>query len=127
MGVISFDLEASARRLETAFPLHTEEGVRSFLEKLYQLNELKYFAGDYDISVWIVDFYQALYSVGLSPTEKKVIFFLYFEGYKQAELVPLLGLKKNTINTLLKRAVKKLVAHYQELKLLEEGESGVNG
>ncbi|MCS0827420.1 hypothetical protein NX029_26250 [Cytobacillus firmus] len=119
MGVVSYDVEASARRLETAFPMHTEEGVKSFLEKLYQLDELKYFAGDYDITIWIVDFYEAIRNAGLSPTEEKVIYFLYFEGYKQTELVGLLGVKKNTINTLLKRAVKKIAAYYNNILLAD--------
>ncbi|MFP5303260.1 hypothetical protein R2R70_18920, partial [Cobetia sp. SIMBA_158] len=91
MGAVSYDLEASARRLESAFPLHTEEGVRSFLEKLGSLEELKYYTGDYDVVIWLADFYEVLFNVAnLSQTEHKVIYYLYFEVYRQSELLDLL-------------------------------------
>ena len=125
VGVVSYDIQASGRRLEAAFPLHTEEGVADFLEKLYTLDELKYFAGDFDVSIWLVDFYEALSNSGLSTKEREVIYFLYFEGYKQSELVELMDVKKNTINTLKKRAITKIVDYYKAVKLMEEeGETG---
>jgi DNA-directed RNA polymerase specialized sigma24 family protein len=119
MGVVSYDINASNRRLETTFPLHTEEGVRLFLEKLMNLEQLKYYAADFDVVIWLADFYEALLTSNLSDTEKKVIYFLYFEGYRQKELVELLGIKKNTVNTLLKRASVKLANHYEEIRKLE--------
>ena len=122
MGVVSYDIQASSRRLASAFPLHTEDGVKDFLEKIYALEELKYFGGDYDVSIWLVDFYQALQETSLSNREREIIAYLYFEGYKQSELVVLMNLRKNTINTLLKRAVKKIASHYEQLRLLEEGD-----
>lgn len=120
MGVVSYDIHASARRLEAAFPMHTEEGVKDFLEKLYALDELKYMAGDYDISIWIVDLYDAMRVCGLSNQEHRIIYFLYFEGYKQIDLAKLMGIKKNTLNTLLKRGIKKLAAYYKGLLDLEK-------
>ena len=127
MGAVSFDLQASARRLESAFPLHTEEGVRSFLEKLSSLEELKYYTGDFDVVIWLADFYEVLFKVAnLSQSEHKVIYYLYFEGYRQSELVELLGLKKNTIHTLLTRAIKKIASHYEYIRQLEEGEQHDN-
>jgi hypothetical protein len=127
MGAVSFDVLGASRRLETAFPLHTEEGVRSFLDKLSNLEELKYYSGDYDVSIWLVDFYETIRTVGLSDTEMKVIYFLYFEGYRQVDLVGLLNLKKNTINTLLKRAVRKLSEYYLYVRLREgDGYCGTN-
>lgn len=125
MGVVSFDVAASSRRLEAAFPMHTEEGVKSFLSKLLNLEQLKYFTGDYDISIWILDFYEAFEKANLSPSEKQIIFHLYFDGYKQAELVDLLGLKKNTINTLLKRGIVKIAQYYENIRQLEEGEEAI--
>ncbi|MFD9628638.1 sigma factor-like helix-turn-helix DNA-binding protein [Peribacillus muralis] len=118
---MSYDIQASGRRLEAAFPLHTEEGVADFLEKLYTLDELKYFAGDFDVSVWLVDFYEALSKSRLSTKEREVIYFLYFEGYKQSELVGLMDIKKNTINTLKKRAITKLSDYYSRVKTMEDG------
>ena len=122
MGVVSYDINASSRRLSAAFPLHTEEGVKDFLETIYALEELKYFGGDYDVSIWLLDFYQALEQSSLSNREREVIAYLYFEGYKQSELVGLMNLRKNTINTLLKRAVRKIASHFEQLRLLEEGD-----
>jgi DNA-binding NarL/FixJ family response regulator len=116
MGAVSYDIQASSRRLESAFHMHTEEGVAAFLEKLYQLDELKYFAGDYDISIWIVDFYEAIRKCGLSHAEERVIFFLYFEGYKTIEVAAMLKLKKNTVSTYKKRAIAKLVRYYESLQ-----------
>lgn len=97
--------------------MHTEEGVRSFLEKLHNLESLKVSAGDYDVVIWLADFYDALGQVGLSKSEHKIIYFMYFEGYKQSELVELLNIKKNTIHTLLMRGIKKIALHYAK----EEG------
>lgn len=121
MGVVSYDVHANARRLETAFPLHTEEGVRSFLDKMSALEELKYFSGDFDVVVWLADFYEVMWKVGLSDKEMEVLYFLYFEGYKQIELAEKLGIKKNTLHTLLTRATKKIADFYMMVKLLEEG------
>jgi hypothetical protein len=121
MGVISYDINASARRLETTFPLHTEEGVRLFLDKLMNLEQLKYTTGDYDVVIWLADFYEALYYSNLSDKEKKVLYFLYFEGYRQKEVVDLMGIKKNTVNTLLKRACTKLATYFNEIRESEEG------
>lgn len=117
-----FDTQASSRRLEAAFPLHTVEGIKDFLEKLYKMEELQYFAGDYDISIWLVDFYEALRNCDLSNREMETVYFLYFEGYKQVELATKWGIKKNSLNTLLKRAIKKLAAHYEDIRLKEAGE-----
>ena len=123
MGAVTYDIQASARRLEHAFPLHTEEGVRSFLEKLENLNELKYLAGDYDVAIWLLDFKEVLYNhAKLSSLELDIIHNMYFLGYRQVDLVKMMGLKKNTISTILKRAVKKIVAHYEYEKFIEEGE-----
>lgn len=108
-----YDVLASSRRLRAAFPLHTDEGVRSFLEKIHNLESLKYNAGDYDVVIWLSEFYDVLPTVGLSKAEHKIIYFMYFEGYKQSELVDLLGIKKNTIHTLLTRGIKKIAAHYE--------------
>lgn len=117
MGAVMYDVLASSRRLHAAFPLHTDEGVRSFLEKIHNLESLKYYAGDYDVVIWLADFYDVLPTVGLSKAEHKIIYFMYFEGYKQSELVDLLGIKKNTIHTLLTRGIRKIAAHYER----EEG------
>jgi hypothetical protein len=35
----------------------------------------------------------------------------------------MLGLRKNTINTLLKRGMKKIAAHYEKIRRLEEVEN----
>ena len=115
MGVVTFDVKASSRRLEAAFPLHTEEGVRAFLEKIHNLESLKYTAVEYEVAIWLTDFYDTMASVGLSKTEHKILYFLYFEAYKQSELVDLLGLKKNTIHTLMSRGIKKIAMHYERV------------
>lgn len=116
MGVVTFDVKASSRRLEATFPLHTEEGVRAFLEKIHNLESLKYAAGEYEVAIWLSDFYDAMENSGLSKTEHKILYFLYFEAYKQSELVDLLGLKKNTIHTLMSRGIKKIAVHFQTLE-----------
>ena len=122
MGAVLYDIQASAKRLEAAFPLHTEEGVRHFLEKLATLNELKYLSGDYDIAIWIIDFKEVLYHhAKLTKLELDIIHNMYFLGYRQVDLVGMMGLKKNTISTILKRATKKLAAYYEYEKYLEEG------
>jgi predicted DNA-binding protein (UPF0251 family) len=123
MGVVSYDVSASDRRLSATFPLHTEEGVKAFLEQIYSLEELKFSTGDFDVVIWLADFYDTIATVGLSRAEHKVIYFVYFEGYKQKELVYMLGLRKNTINTLLKRGMKKIAAHYEKIRRLEEVEN----
>ncbi|PEM08531.1 sigma factor-like helix-turn-helix DNA-binding protein [Bacillus wiedmannii] len=119
MGAVSIDIAANGRRLESAFPLHTVEGVESFLEKLVSLEELKYTAGDYDVTIWLVDFYEALYEAKLSQAEKKIVYFLYFEGYRQKDLTEMFGYHKNTVNTLKKRAILKLAKYYDEIRQLE--------
>lgn len=121
MGVVSYDIQANARRLESAFPLHTEEGVSSFLDKIESLEELKYFAGDFDVVIWLADFYESMWLVGLSDREMEIIYFLYFEGYKQIELAEKMGIKKNTLHTMLTRATKKIADYYLMVKTLEEG------
>lgn len=122
MGAVTYDLQASAVRLEQAFPMHTEEGVRHFLEQLVTLNEMKYLAGDYDVAIWIIDFKEVLYNhAKLSSLELDIIHNIYFLGYRQVDLVEKMGLKKNTISTILKRAIKKIVYHYEYIKFLEEG------
>lgn len=78
------------------------------------MDELKYFAGDYDVTIWLVDFYEALRESNLSKREMETVYFLYFEGYKQSELVDLWGVKKSTVNTLLSRAITKLANYFAE-------------
>lgn len=123
MGAVNFDIHASSRRLESTFPLHTEAGVRDFLEKVLALEELKYLAGDYDISIWLADFYEALWEQNIITTsEIKVIYYVYFEGYKQTELDELIGMKKTTVNTLHTRAITKIAKYYALVKEKEMGD-----
>jgi DNA-directed RNA polymerase specialized sigma24 family protein len=103
--------------------MHTEEGMETFLENLYKIQEFRYYGGDFDSSVWLLDFDKALEESGLSKREREVIHYLYFIGYSQIELAKKLGCKKNTVNTLKSRAIKKLAEYYEMMRLMEEGDS----
>lgn len=114
MGAVSIDLEAKERRLETQFPMHTRDGIETFLEQINHMKELMFVHGDYDALIMIVDFESATDRCRLSMMEKRVLHLVYIEDLKRVDVAKQFNVTKQTVQKWVERAIGKLANYYKE-------------
>lgn len=112
MGAVAIDVNANERKLEVMFPMHTKDGMEVFLENINQLNELKYYSGDFDAVIMLVDFEKAFAESGLTALEKGTIRLVFMEDMKRVQVANMMNVTKQTVQTRLNRAIEKLANYY---------------
>ncbi len=116
MGAVSVDINASERKLEVMFPMHTPEGVSTFLEQKPYLESLLYYAGDFDALIMLIDFETALENANLTETERTVIDRVFFQDMKRVDVAKMMDVTKQTIQKQLERGLKKIAKYYEDIE-----------
>jgi RNA polymerase sigma factor (sigma-70 family) len=115
MGAVAVDVNAVERKLEVLYPMHTKEGVETFLEQLPYIQESMYLTGDYDALIMIIDFQTALAASKLSEREQEIINLVFIEDQKRVDVAKLYGVTKQTVQKQIERAINKLANYYAEI------------
>lgn len=116
MGAVSVDINASERKLEVMFPMHTAEGVSTFLEQKPYLESLLYYAGDFDALIMLIDFETALENANLTETERIVIDHVFIQDMKRVDVAKMMDVTKQTIQKQLERGLKKIAKYYEDIE-----------
>jgi len=114
MGAVSIDLEAKERRLDAQFPMHTREGIETFLEQYNHMKSMMYVHGDYDALIMLVDFDSAMINSRLSAMELNVLQLVYIEDLKKVDVAKRFSVTKQTVQKWCERATGKLANYYKE-------------
>jgi hypothetical protein len=115
LGAVAIDVNAGERKLEVLYPMHTKEGIETFLEQLPYIQETMYLMGDYDALIMIVDFQTALAASKLSAREQEIIHLVFIEDHKRVDVAKRYGVTKQTVQKQLERAIAKLANYYAEM------------
>lgn len=114
MGAVSIDVNAKERVLEVLYPMHTKEGVETFLEQLPYIESSMYLQGDFDALILLIDFEKALQNSGLTPTELIVLDAVFTLDLKRVDVAKMLDVTKQTVQTLVNRGLEKIANYYAE-------------
>lgn len=116
MGEVGFDLLVNERKLEILYPMYTIEGVFTFLENYNHIKSSMYYNGDYDALIMLVDFEKALMESKLSEKELQVLTLVFIQDMKRVDVAKMFNVRKQTVQSWLKRAVEKIASYYAELE-----------
>ncbi len=114
MGAVSIDVNASERKYDAMFPMHTKEGVEVFLENYNHLKEMVFFSSDYDALIRIIDFDVALLNSGLSAREQIAIELVFKADLKRVDVAEMEGVTKQTVQKWLERGTEKIASYYKK-------------
>src|SRR5699024_10121598 len=103
---------------DAMFPMHTKEGVETFLTSYVYLRESMFYDGDFDTLIRLIDFDKALLRSGLSNMELVVINLVFIEDVKRVDVAKHFNVTKQTVQTWISRATEKLSNYY----IMEVGE-----
>lgn len=98
---------------DSKYPMHTKEGVETFLLNYSHLKEMLYFSSDYDALIMLIDFDKALIESSLSEMELVVINLVFIEDLKRVDVALLFGVTKQTVQKWVERALTKLAKYYK--------------
>lgn len=96
------------------FPMHTKEGVETFLLNYHNLKSSAFSKGDYDALIMLVDFELALLESELTVLELVTLERVFIEDLKRVDVAEEMGVTKQTIQTRITRATEKLAKSYLE-------------
>lgn len=116
MGAASIDTNVKERQLEIMFPMHTREGIETFLEHYNNIHELMFYSGDYDALIMLLDFQVALQESKLTGIECLVLKRVFMDDMKRVDVAKEIGVTKQTVQSWLNRALNKLVKYYAEIE-----------
>lgn len=116
MGAVAIDTGLKERQLEVMFPMHTREGVETFLQHYNNIQELIYYSGDYDALIMIVDFQKAFSSCNLTVIEADVLHRVFIDDMKRVDVAKEFGVTKQTVQNWVNRALDKLANYYMKLE-----------
>ncbi|SMO91973.1 ECF-type sigma factor [Melghirimyces algeriensis] len=101
MGAPRHDKEAAHRRYGNKYTLSSAEGVAKILRDLHNLRERRFHAGDYAACDILLDLDNALEKANLTNRQKRVVFYVYEQGYSHVEAAELMGVGKAAVTNLL--------------------------
>lgn len=125
MGAVSLDINAKERTLEVLFPLDSESGVSKLLYNIAEVQEMRYYAGDFGACDLLLDLWVALKSIKLSETQKKIIKYHYLEDLTQAETVKKLAdmdsiiMTQQAVSENLRTINRRISKYYSEGLIVE--------
>lgn len=119
MGAVAIDVNKGERQLEVKFPMHTVEGVVTFLENIHYTLGSIYYAGDIDALIMMIDFETALAESKLTDSEFDILYRVYFQDMKRVDVAKELGVAKQTVQKKLQRAIGKIALYYAEMEGVE--------
>jgi DNA-directed RNA polymerase specialized sigma24 family protein len=114
MGAVSVDVHAKERVLEVLYPMHTKEGVETFLEQLPYIEEAMYLSGDFDTLIMLLDYQDALENSGLTTSELTVLDAVFTLDMKRVDVAKMLDVTKQTVQTVVNRGLEKIANYYKE-------------
>lgn len=120
MGAVSIDINANERKLDVMFPMHTREGIETFLENYNYIYQLIFYAGDYDALIMIIDFQEALVDCGLTEKERNALYLVFIQDMKRVDVAKMFGVTKQTVQKWLERATEKLASYYEEMEGVDD-------
>ncbi|MFS0841226.1 sigma factor-like helix-turn-helix DNA-binding protein [Paenibacillus sp. 1P03SA] len=110
MGAVKVDLSKGGKRLESLYPLSSEEGVRKLLEQVHHVRSERITRGDYDAVVMLVDFEQSIKDACLTERQQQVIYYAYERDLPQSEIAGMLGMSQQGVSNHLNAAIRKIAA-----------------
>ena len=102
-------------RFERAYKLHTESGVQAFLNDYSRLAEARFYASDYQISDFLLDFHLA-FKKALTERQRQVIELTYFKDMRQVDVGKALNLTQQTVQEHTKKAIKNLATYHMLIR-----------
>ena len=106
-------------KYEQAYKLDTESGVTAFLTDYPKIAEARFYASDFSISDFLLDFHFAV-NKALTDRQKQVIELTYYKDMRQVDVARELNLSQQTVQEHTQKAIKNLATYHMILK--ERGE-----
>ncbi|MGR9546582.1 hypothetical protein [Priestia megaterium] len=125
MGAVAIDVNAKERTLELLFPLDSESGVSKLLYNIAEVQEMRFYAGDFGACDLLLDLWVALSNIKLSDTQKKIIEYHYIQDLTQAETVKKLAevdniiMSQQAISENLRTINRRISKYYSEGLIVE--------
>lgn len=116
MGAVGIDLSLKEKQLEALFPMHTRDGVETFLKHYNHIKELIYYSGDYDALIMLVDFETAFHASNLTSIEAEVLHLVFVQDLKRVDVAKEIGVAKQTVQNWVNRALDKIAKYYEEVE-----------
>lgn len=116
MGSVKIDLSTKEKRLEESFPLDTTKGVYALLTQLHRVRESRFLRGDYDASIMLIDFCQALADTNLTQRQRQVITYVFIFDLTQTEVAKNLSISQQAVSDHVNTAIQKVVLYNQQQK-----------
>lgn len=126
MGSVKIDRQANERRLETMFPTDTVRGILALLNNIHHVRELRFYSGDYDASILLIDFERAMIRAGLTRRQRQVIDLVFEKGLTQTEAAAVLGITQQAVNDHILSAARRIANYNRRGKRRRQG-GGRNG
>ncbi|MDA2738421.1 sigma factor-like helix-turn-helix DNA-binding protein [Bacillus cereus group sp. Bc015] len=106
-------------KYEQAYKLETESGVTAFLNDYPKLAEARFYANDFSISDFLLDFHFAVNNA-LTERQRQVIELTYYKDMRQVDVARHLSLSQQTVQEHTVKAIKNIATYHMLLK--ERGE-----
>lgn len=105
------DLSVKEKRLEESFPLDTTKGVYALFSQIHRVRESRFLRGDYDASIILIDFCQALEEANLTYRQREVIYYVFILELTQTEVGRLLNISQQAVSDHVNTVIQKVAAH----------------
>lgn len=112
MGSVSRDIDKKGREYDGNYPYEVD-GIAALLRDINKLSESRWYNGDIDATVLIVDLKDALDSDCLTPRMRQVMALYYFAQLTEEEIAQILGMQQPNVNKALMTALER-VSTYME-------------
>lgn len=94
------------RKASTSFSIDQSKMVFNLLHHLHHIREARYYRGDADAVIILLDLYNALQKAKLSRKQKQILFLAYELDAKQEEIGIVLNMSQQAVSYQIKSAIQ---------------------
>jgi DNA-directed RNA polymerase specialized sigma subunit len=111
MSVTRRDSLKKEKEYEELFPLDSKRGVLSLLYSLNQIGERRFYEGDMDACVLLMDLELSIEKAGLTKKQKEILNLLYYKGLTQKEAAEVTGSSQQAVLDRKNNAIRKIISY----------------